>query len=113
MKSILAILALFSLLLFINPNDARKDTGDYWKSIMKDQPIPEAIKDLIHQDPPYLSDATKKDHFVKDFDVKPNAIIYHPHVAPKEEKPHVKDSEPNHSTELKEEDFFVEHIKQG
>jgi hypothetical protein len=80
---------------------------------MKDQPIPEAIKDLIHQDPPYLSDATKKDHFVKDFDVKPNAIIYHPHVAPKEEKPHVKDSEPNHSTELKEEDFFVEHIKQG
>ncbi|KAL4615728.1 hypothetical protein ACB092_07G147400 [Castanea dentata] len=102
MKSILvlAIFFLFSLLLFVNPNDARKDTRDYWKSIMKDQPIPEAIKELFHRDPPYLFDATKKDHFVLDFDARPNAIIYHA----KEEKPNIKDFEPNyHGSELKEE----------
>jgi len=96
----------------VDLNDARKDTGDYWKSIMKDQPIPEAIKDLFHGDSLNPADSRKKDRFVKDFDVTPNAIIYHAHMEPKEEKTHVKDFEPKHDMELKEEDSFVQHIKQ-
>jgi hypothetical protein len=130
----------------VDLNDARKDPGDYWKIIMKDQPIPEEIKALFHGDPLHPADARKKDHyvkgfdvtpnaiiyhahmepkeekphfharkkdhFVKNFDVTPNAIIYHAHMEPKEEKPHVKDFEPKHDMELKEEDSFVQHIKQ-
>lgn len=70
---------------------------------MKDQPIPEAIKGLLHRDNlPYVSDAEKKkDHFLKDFDVTPNAIIYHAHVEDKEEKkPYVEDFEQKSQTEL-------------
>jgi hypothetical protein len=72
----------------VDLNDARKDPGDYWKIIMKDQPIPEEIKALFHGDPLHPADARKKDHYVKGFDVTPNAIIYHAHMEPKEEKPH-------------------------
>lgn len=50
---------------------------------MKDQPIPEAIKDLFHGDPLYPANARKNDHFVKNFDVTPNIIIYHAHMGPK------------------------------
>lgn len=62
-------------------SDARKDMGGYWKSVMNDQPMPEAIKDLLsHQDEdvPSLSASTyKDDRFVRDFDIRPNVIIYH------------------------------------
>ncbi|XP_059434669.1 organ-specific protein P4 [Corylus avellana] len=100
MKSILASCILLYLFLFVNLNDARKDQGDYWKIIMKDQPIPEAIKGLFHGDPLYQADARQKDRFVKDFDVTPNAIIYHSHMKPKEEKPHAKDFEQKQDIEL-------------
>ncbi|XP_041015853.1 organ-specific protein P4 [Juglans microcarpa x Juglans regia] len=104
MKSISAFLLLFSLflLVLVNLSDARRDPGDYWKSIMKDQPIPEAIKGLLHRDLPYASDARENVHFLKDFDVTPNAIIYHAHVEDKEEKKpaFVEDFEQKSHTEL-------------
>ncbi|KAG6709548.1 hypothetical protein I3842_06G137600 [Carya illinoinensis] len=101
MKTISAFLLLFSLFLLVDLNDARKDPEDYWKSIMKDQPIPEAIKGLLRRDLPYASDAREKDHFLKDFDVTPNAIIYHAHVEDKKEKkPCVEDFEQKSHTEL-------------
>ena len=78
---------------------------------MKDQPIPEAIKDLFHGDPQYPADARLKDRFVKDFDVTPNAIIYDSHLEPKEEKPHAKNFEQKQDIGLKAEDSFLEHIK--
>ena len=59
----------------------RKGSGEYWKSIMKDQPMPEAIKGFIHQDPESFSAKGRKmNHFVKDFDAGPNRIIYRGHV---------------------------------
>ncbi|KAF5448801.1 hypothetical protein F2P56_029300 [Juglans regia] len=95
------LLLILSLLLFVNLNDAREEPGDYWKSIMKDQPIPEAIKTLFHRDSPHLSESIKKDHFLRDFDVTPNAIIYHARVEGKEEKkPCVQDLETKRDTEL-------------
>ncbi|RVW16866.1 hypothetical protein CK203_088647 [Vitis vinifera] len=64
----------FLLLLFSGLIDGRKDMGDYWKSIMKGQPMPEAIKGFIHQDPAsFSSKARKMDHFVRD--LMPGLII--------------------------------------
>ncbi|KAL5562638.1 hypothetical protein UlMin_032385 [Ulmus minor] len=100
MKSIFASLALLSLLLLASTSYARKDVGDYWKNIMKDQPIPEAIKDLFHEDEPSLPSSSKTDRFVKDFDIRPNLIIYHSHSEPKEEnKSSVLEFEPEHHQE--------------
>ncbi|KAK9984696.1 hypothetical protein SO802_034221 [Lithocarpus litseifolius] len=61
----------------VKGNDAKKDPEFYWKSIMENQPMPEAIKELFLKDPLYLSDARKNNHFVKDFDTRHSAIIYH------------------------------------
>lgn len=57
-------------------NHARKDpAGDYWKMMMKDQPIPEVIRDLM------ILPGSRDSHlFVEDFDIRPNIIIYHTHV---------------------------------
>lgn len=81
---------------------ARKDVGEYWNSIMKDQPMPEAIGDLFHdQDPPSLTASTKQDRFVRNFDVEPNVIIYHSHSQPEGENSH-KPSVHDHHEELQE-----------
>ncbi|KAF5751116.1 organ-specific protein P4-like [Tripterygium wilfordii] len=57
-------------------SNGRKEPEEYWKRTMKDQPMPEQIKNLLfHQDPTPLSD--KESKFVKDFDFGANAIIYH------------------------------------
>ena len=76
-----------------NLNHARKEPGDYWKSVMKDQPMPEAIKGLLHEDPVSALDSEKKmKHFVKDFDSRHTHIIYHSNPEYKEDdKPYVKD----------------------
>ncbi|KAG5124009.1 hypothetical protein AAZX31_11G117100 [Glycine max] len=83
MKSFFAFFVVFSLLV-VNLSYARKDMGDYWKNMMNGQPMPEAIKDLLVQDP-QVSDAMK-DHFIRDFDIKPNVILYHTHVVPHKHK---------------------------
>ncbi|KAJ1410801.1 hypothetical protein SESBI_21609 [Sesbania bispinosa] len=84
MKPIFALFIVFSLLLVVNLSYARKDQlGDYWKNMMHGQPIPEAIKDLIHV--PQTSNA-RKDNFIRDFDIKPNIILYHTHVESKKQK---------------------------
>ncbi|KAG6779506.1 hypothetical protein NC652_011547 [Populus alba x Populus x berolinensis] len=75
MKSFWAVLVLVSFLSFVELRDARKEPREYyWKSMMKDQPMPESIKDLFVQDP---AGAGKLNHFVKDFDTRHTAIIYH------------------------------------
>lgn len=44
--------------------------------MMKDQPLPEAVKDLmVHPESRSVSIP-----FVKDFDIRPNVIIYHTHA---------------------------------
>nr|XP_007131848.1 hypothetical protein PHAVU_011G046400g [Phaseolus vulgaris]ESW03842.1 hypothetical protein PHAVU_011G046400g [Phaseolus vulgaris] len=86
MKSYFAFFLIFSLLLVVNLSYARKDMGDYWKNMMNGQPMPEAIKDLLVQDP-QVSD-TVKDHFIRDFDIRPNVILYHTHIPPNKRKQH-------------------------
>ncbi|XP_058780846.1 organ-specific protein S2-like [Vicia villosa] len=77
MKYIFVIFLLFSLLFVGNLSFARKDMGEYWKNMMKDEAMPEAIKGLIHD---HQATYEEKDRFVRDFDVKPNLILYHTHV---------------------------------
>ncbi|CAL0329228.1 unnamed protein product [Lupinus luteus] len=93
MKSIFALFLLSYLLLVANLSYARKDEGEYWKNVMKDQPMPEAIKDLLLVQDQLVSDSGR-DHFSRDFDIKPNVILYHTHVVSKKEHPFVKNLEP-------------------
>ncbi|XP_057977075.1 organ-specific protein S2 [Malania oleifera] len=93
MKSITAFFILFSLTLLFNAMDARKGPGDYWKSIMKDQPMPEAIKGFFLHDPAasndehnFLTKKAKSSQFSKHFDPRPNAILYHSHVKQPEDE---------------------------
>jgi len=51
--------------------------------MMNDQPMPEAIKELVQNQE--VSDAWR-DNFIRDFDVKPNVILYHTHVESKKQK---------------------------
>ncbi|XP_061363603.1 organ-specific protein S2-like [Gastrolobium bilobum] len=103
MKSIFALLVFFFLLLVANLSYARKDQGDYWKNMMNDQPMPEAIRDLLVQDPK-VSDAGK-DHFIRDFDIKPNIILYHTHVVSKKQKQKQKAFVKNYQEGLKLKSF--------
>ncbi|XP_057436833.1 uncharacterized protein LOC130729190 [Lotus japonicus] len=77
MKSIFAVFAVFSILLIANCSCATRDLGDYWKNMMKGQAMPEAIKELV-QDP--QASYAGKDRFIRDFDIRPNVILYHTHV---------------------------------
>ena len=81
---------------------------------MKDQPMPEAIRDLFHvQDVPSLSSAgvAKTDRFARNFDVRPNVIIYHTHQKPVEGKSVDKEFENEHKEELKLK--VIEQINHG
>uniref|UniRef100_A0A5B7CBJ7 Putative Organ specific protein n=1 Tax=Davidia involucrata TaxID=16924 RepID=A0A5B7CBJ7_DAVIN len=125
MRSISTFFVLFSILLFANLMDARKDPKDYWKSIMKGEPMPKAIEDLVHLDPPAsdLSNEKKELHtpsetinmnrFIKDFDTRPNVIIYHSHVKPKDVKPFIEDFKPRHDTEPEAEKSFAKPVESG
>ncbi|XP_065856877.1 uncharacterized protein [Euphorbia lathyris] len=66
---LLCFFLLFSLFFL---NHARNVPEDYWKRVVKNQPMPEAIKGLFVED----SDAVKNTHFVKDFDTRSIAVIY-------------------------------------
>ncbi|KAK3195529.1 hypothetical protein Dsin_026839 [Dipteronia sinensis] len=97
MKSLFAFIFLFSLLLSVKLSYGRQEPAgagnDYWKSIMKEQPMPKALSDLFQLEEESAAasassssddvsaGATKMDihHFLvnKDFDIKPNAILYH------------------------------------
>jgi hypothetical protein len=56
---------------------ATKDPGEYWKNMMKGVAMPEAIKELIQDTQVTYAG---KDCFMREFDVKPNAILYHTYV---------------------------------
>ncbi|CAN2060856.1 unnamed protein product [Malus fusca] len=77
--SISCLLLILSSLLLLSQNSyARKDSGGYWNSMMNDQPMPEAIKGLfVHHEQEDQVPSKEKSHFVRDFDMRPNVIIYH------------------------------------
>ncbi|PWA73420.1 Organ specific protein [Artemisia annua] len=64
MRSISVFLFLFSILLVASLNDARLGPEEYWRSVMKDDPMPKAITDFLDQH------SSKKERFTKKFDAK-------------------------------------------
>ncbi|XP_061355182.1 organ-specific protein P4-like [Gastrolobium bilobum] len=47
MRPALALLPLFFVFLFAATVESRKDAGEYWKMVMKDQELPEGIQGLL------------------------------------------------------------------
>ncbi|KAK8699198.1 hypothetical protein V6N13_115292 [Hibiscus sabdariffa] len=85
MKTCIVVFVFCFFLLFANFNHARKEPRDYWKSVMKEQPMPEAIKGLLHEDQASAMDSGKKtNNFVKDFDSRHSFIIYHSNLKHKD-----------------------------
>ncbi|KAH7852011.1 hypothetical protein Vadar_019466 [Vaccinium darrowii] len=86
-----AIFLLALLLLVTNFGNARKDpAANYWKRVMKGEPMPKAIEEvLVHDHGAEISESKEKKrwdpsqinmaHFMRDFDTSPNVIIYHSH----------------------------------
>ncbi|KDP46237.1 hypothetical protein JCGZ_10077 [Jatropha curcas] len=80
-------LLVFLFSFVIELSYARKVPEEYWKSIMKEQPIPKAIGDLfIEEDSGGNNSNYEMDHFAKDFDTKAIAVIYHSHGKSKEDE---------------------------
>ncbi|KAF7126644.1 hypothetical protein RHSIM_Rhsim11G0175600 [Rhododendron simsii] len=93
MGSLFAFFILFSLVLFGSTIDARPDSGEYWKGIMKDQPMPEALHGLLPRgsvsplsttaktDCHTSMEATNNDQtaktYAEDFEPRPSATGYH------------------------------------
>ncbi|KGN61786.1 uncharacterized protein LOC101213460 [Cucumis sativus] len=88
MKLSIAFFFLLSLLLLgdLTHGRSRKEEGEYWKKIMKEEALPEMLKELlIEADDPssmveYNNNKQQKEHFLTNFDPHPNAIIYHAHA---------------------------------
>ncbi|KAL3538954.1 hypothetical protein ACH5RR_002320 [Cinchona calisaya] len=71
-------------------SNARKDPQEYWNTIMKGEAVPRVIKNRLNQN----SESHTGQQFIKNFDTKPNVIIYHHnHVDPQEEKSSAKEVE--------------------
>ncbi|KAL7246720.1 hypothetical protein ACSBR2_001765 [Camellia fascicularis] len=115
MRSPSAFFLLFLLFLFLNLSNARKDPEDYWKKVMKGEPMPKAIEELVHGNPMASEkkweasshEAINVAHFKKDFDTRPIAIIYHRHDETKKVKPLVKDLNSGHGIESQGHKSFV------
>ncbi|CAM8889786.1 unnamed protein product [Rhodiola kirilowii] len=57
----LAFTILLSVLFaFCCSANARKDSGDYWKGVMKDEPMPAALEALVLPNPAQKSSLVKK-----------------------------------------------------
>ncbi|KAL8205250.1 hypothetical protein R6Q57_008801 [Mikania cordata] len=70
-------------------NEATSSPQEYWRSIMKDEPIPKTIQDVLP-----LEDGIKvnENTFIRNFDLKPNLIIYRSHVVYSAENHHIVSS---------------------
>ncbi|XP_018450043.1 uncharacterized protein LOC108837570 [Raphanus sativus] len=66
-------LVLLSFLLFVNLSEGRPGVAEeYWKNVMKNEPLPEPIKDVLNN--PFR---TGNERFAKNFNTKSIVIIYH------------------------------------
>ncbi|GMH13434.1 hypothetical protein Nepgr_015275 [Nepenthes gracilis] len=84
MKPSPAISVLFLLLLFFNQINGRRGPEDYWRAVMRDHPIPDAIRGRLNQDWMDGAESSSRNkfwgHFSRNFDTRPVAIIYHHQV---------------------------------
>ncbi|KAL8238187.1 hypothetical protein R6Q59_019268 [Mikania micrantha] len=88
-KALSVFLIIFFFLLISSTNEATSSPQEYWRSIMKDEPIPKTIQDVLP-----LEDGIKvnKNTFIRNFDLKPNLIIYRSHVVYSAENHHIVSS---------------------
>ncbi|KAJ8530969.1 hypothetical protein K7X08_025700 [Anisodus acutangulus] len=93
MKSPIALILLFSLALY---TDARKDPGEYWRAVMKDEPMPEAIQHLMPRPHSVPLSQEKTDCDKSSFEPRPNVSVYHDDTKLKEAEKSLfsKDFEP-------------------
>ncbi|KAJ4962589.1 hypothetical protein NE237_022528 [Protea cynaroides] len=120
MESVLTLLTLSSILLFTSSVDARKGPAEYWKDVMKDQPMPEAIQGLLYSKPGSLSplENQKQEEYHSDSYIQTNSIIYHGLGEQKVEKNLMEDSELNRSNSSlhirqEEKNLFRRRFNQG
>ncbi|CBI32571.3 unnamed protein product, partial [Vitis vinifera] len=90
MASSLAFFTIFSLLLAGNAIGGRKEPGEYWRDVMKDEPMPKAIQGLLPEDQssslsskkPNCQTTTEARNgddvkpFVGDYEPRPNISAY-------------------------------------
>ncbi|KAF5758767.1 putative organ specific protein [Helianthus annuus] len=97
LKSLSTLITFFSLLLILSRIEARSDPREYWRSVMKDEPMPKTIQDVLP-----LEDGMKvnKDIFTRNFNLKPNLIIYRSHVVYSEKNHHIVSSSSSSFDEL-------------
>ncbi|XP_009759773.1 organ-specific protein P4-like [Nicotiana tabacum] len=82
MKLHIAVIQLFSFALYTSSTNARKDPGEYWRVVMKDELMPEAIKHLMLRHSVPLS-KEKTDCYTSSsiggetFEPRPNMSGYH------------------------------------
>ncbi|GAB4853912.1 hypothetical protein Ancab_018121 [Ancistrocladus abbreviatus] len=85
MKPASAFFVLSLLLLILGQSvsqiNGKKGPEEYWKDVVKDQDMPEAIKGLLKQDEEVGAESSSgkktRYHFKRNFDARPIAIIYH------------------------------------
>ncbi|CAH8337761.1 unnamed protein product [Eruca vesicaria subsp. sativa] len=64
---------VFSFLLFVNLSEGKSGVPeDYWEKMMKKEPLPEPITDILNN--PFRKG---QERFVKNFNTKSIVIIYH------------------------------------
>ncbi|OIT27517.1 PREDICTED: organ-specific protein S2-like [Nicotiana attenuata] len=85
MKSLVALILLFHLVC----TNARKDPGEYWRAVMKDEPMPEAIKHLMpHNSVPLPKEKidcyTSPSVGGEAYEPRPNICVYHDDATLKE-----------------------------
>ncbi|PIN22125.1 hypothetical protein CDL12_05171 [Handroanthus impetiginosus] len=100
-SSAFAVAGLLSLALVASITDARKDPGEYWQGVIKNEPIPEAIQGLINKNHPVKNNdchtisTESKDEFSKELKPRPNLSAYNDNgVGLKGEKAFDKSFEP-------------------
>ncbi|XVE66949.1 hypothetical protein DITRI_Ditri08aG0120800 [Diplodiscus trichospermus] len=76
MKSFLAFFSFLSLLLFAGSiAAARKDAAEYWRAVMKDEPMPEAIEGLLRVDAVSSTNEKTNCHTPTGLQIKEEKII--------------------------------------
>lgn len=81
--------------------ESRIGADEYWKIVMKDQPMPEAIHGLVHSHSDHSKHKTNKcnenvkSNYAQDFKPIPDATAYNNDVGPQEDhKPFAEDFKP-------------------
>ncbi|KAK6925754.1 Organ specific protein [Dillenia turbinata] len=90
------------LVLLVGKTNARKDPGEYWKDIMKNQPMPKAIRDEKHK----FQTSAETVNKVKSFRSESGFWIYDEDNGLKEEKSFRKDLKPRQASHIMQ-GFFL------